>query len=222
VEEKMKLLSTLSWLCFICAIAVHAQTNSRREGGEGASGHLNPRARLQLTTNIVESRYCSDSQIHFVLRQNFTNAGQEPILLDKKSSMVTRYMVSRSFKDAAAKRYKIKVSPFINLLRAGVRLDAAPDEASFIQLKPGESYSLEKGFSLGVYDATSVTEDFLRPGNYVLQIVVWTWYYQNEPVLKWREQWRQRGFLWTDPVESLPMPFTVEKVRTVVQCPPLT
>lgn len=214
----MKLLQLLFLMCFGCSVTINAQTNSGNSGVEMTVGEDALHAQLQLTTSVVEQRYCSDGRLRLTLRLNFTNAGKESVILDKRSSIVPQYMVSRSAKAAAEKKYEMKVEQLIGLNSAGMSFDSTLDESHFVILKPGESYRLNKGFSLPIYNSAGDKEDSLRAGNHVLQIAVLTWYYPRVSNVKGREQWRQKGYLWSDAVISLPMPFTVEKQRNAVDC----
>ena len=61
-----------------------------------------------------------------------------------------------------------------------------------------------------LYDGTKDSKDFLHPGNYFLQLKVTTWYYLVPPEM-YREKWRDKGYLWSQNMTSLPMAFTVNK-----------
>lgn len=219
MEEAMKVLQVLLLMCLSCTITINAQTGSGSGGIEMTVGEDSLHAQLQLTTSVGAQRYCSNGKLLFTLRLNFTNVGKESIVLDKRSSVIPKYTVSRSAKAAAEKKYEMKVHRLIGLDSAGLSYDSILDESHFVTLKSGESYSLNEGFSLPVYHGTDNKEDSLRAGNYVLQIAVSTWYYPRVSNVKGREQWRQKGYLWSDAVTSLPMSFKVEKNRSVVECP---
>ena len=92
-----------------------------------------------------------------------------------------------------------------------------PDEASFIILKPAESFSVEADCRVSVYDGTNATKEDLHPGNYILQVRVDTWRYYAEPK-KYREKWINKGYLWSEIVTSETMPFRIEKHPKVVPC----
>jgi hypothetical protein len=173
---------------------------------------------LQLTTGIVGQRYTvesHDSFLRWTLRFTYTNTGERPILLDKKSTLISRSMVSRSLKAAAAKKYIRNASySFFDLSKVGFRVDELPQEDAFATLKPGESYSVEyDGFGQRLYDGTEDSEDDLHPGAYFLQLRVAAWYYLVPPE-PYREQWREKGYLWSQDIISEPMRFVVEKKRT--------
>jgi hypothetical protein len=120
-------------------------------------------------------------------------------------------MVSRNLKAAAANKYEYNASfSFYDLRKAGIRMETPPEEEAFVTLKPGESYSLQTDFGVQLYNGTKDSEDFVHPGNHLLQLRVATWYYLVSPDT-YREQWRSKGYLWSQNITSLPMPFTVKK-----------
>jgi hypothetical protein len=121
-------------------------------------------------------------------------------------------MISRSLEKAASKKYvEDTTSAYFDLSKAGFRVEDTPREDAFILLKAGESYSLERdGYGIPLYDGTKDGEDYLRPGEYFLQFDVTTWYYLVPPEM-YREQWRDKGYLWSEKVTSAPMSFIIKK-----------
>jgi hypothetical protein len=175
-----------------------------------------PQDRLRLTTRLVQQKYCAGPTIRLTLNLEFTNVGNEPILLYRESSLIARYMISRSRKSAHAKKHEINVAPFYGLLGLGLHPEEPVDDSSFVTLKPGESHSLEKNLDLHIGKVGSRQHPSV--GEHFLQIRVATWYYQPFLADELRHKWRQKGFLWSDAITSLPMPFAVEK-RSLTPCP---
>lgn len=175
----------------------------------------NVAAQLRLGLSIVERGYCSNDQLCLTLRLTFTNVGDQPIILDKNSSVIGRHMVSRSLKAAAAKKYVENVSPFLDAMSV-LRINASPDASLFVTLALGESLSVEKKLDLFVYDGNKENEDLLHPGDYYLEVVVLTWYYPQTLKAEARKEWKQKGYLWTDPIKSGPLSFNVEKHRPFI------
>jgi hypothetical protein len=213
---KYSLLLLVVYLC--CANAILAQTDANKGGVEMTAGEDLLHARLQLTTNVIGQQYCSNDRLRFTLRLKFTNGGTEPVILDRRSSVVSQYKVSRNLKSAGSKSHEMIGHLLIDIGSAGMSLETSPEESHFVTLNAGESFSLNKMFSLPIRSSTDVGENSLPPGNHLLQIVVLTWYYPNASNVKWRERWRQKGYLWTDSITSLPMPFIVEKKRPIIKC----
>ncbi len=204
-------------LCFFISFAPaypQNKTSAQRQLGiTTASQSQQPQ--LQLTASIANQRYTVEygvRMLRWTLKLTYTNAGSEPILLDKKSSLIYRSMASRSLKAAASKKYEYDLtSHFItveNMRKAGFR-DGDPQEDAFITLRPGESYSLKTDYGARPYDRAKAP-DGLRPGSYFLELRVATWYYYFDPA-PYSEKWRSKGHLWSQNVTSQPMPFTIEK-----------
>jgi hypothetical protein len=142
------------------------------------------------------------------------NVGQRSLILYKNSSVIGRYEVSRGVN---SERYEMDVSPMKTLFASGLRSDA-PDESLFVTLLPRQSHSLDLEFQLAIDDGTKATKRFLRAGDHVLRIAVWTWYYSPASARDFRTRWRKRGFLWSETVRSLPMTFSVEKQPKISIC----
>lgn len=204
--------------CLGGGVVIQGQTNSDTSVVEMTAGKDALHAQLQLSTSVVEQRYCSDGRVRFQLRLDFTNAGKQPVVLDKRSSTIPKYLVSRDAKAAGVKKFQAKIERLIGLNSSGMSLESTLDESSFLTLKPGETYSLTKPISF-LIARTGDKEGSIRAENHVLQIVVVTWYYPRFSNVKAREQWRQKGYVWSDDITSLPMPFNIEKQHMGVMCP---
>ncbi|HKG48372.1 MAG TPA: hypothetical protein VKB02_16665 [Pyrinomonadaceae bacterium] len=213
----MKFVQLLVVACLTCTVMVNAQTPSDRSGVEMTSGQDAYLANLQLNTDLIKLEACSREILRFTLRLNFTNKGKNVVILDKKSSEIPRYMISRSLKDAIKKKYEIEGHVLIGLDPARLTDDSVPEESAFVVLKPGEVYSFVEVFDFdGRVDEGSHDRP-LRGLNF-LQFVVLTWYYPRASNTKWRDQWQPKGYLWSDPITSNPMPFVVEKNTPVIDC----
>jgi hypothetical protein len=215
----MKRLSLVVWWLTLCLTIANAQKSSgpsksiRMNAGQSAA------VRLQLSTTISEQEYSVEAGfrlLRLIVNLTYSNPGERPVLLDKKSSLVYRKLLSSNLKAASQRKYDYdESSSFIDvrsMQSAGMRLASIPEKEAFIVLKTGESYSLKKEIVLRLYDGTKDTEGFLRPGTYFLQISVATWYYFVDPE-KYREQWSAEGYLWSQNITSAPMPLNIEKPR---------
>ncbi len=213
----MKHLSFLVFLGFFCASTGTAQTNPDGGGVRMQQG-LDPFfAHLELTTDLIQQKACSGNGLQFTLRLNFTNRGKNTVILDKRSTAVTQYMLSRNFKNAMKKKYKITVRILFGLEGAGMTMDSVPDESQFVVLKPGETYSPTRVLSYNFGADSDGGGRRLRGLNF-LQMVVLTWYYPRASNIKWNDQWKTKGYLWSDPITSIPMPFNIANKIPVVDC----
>lgn len=205
------------FLCLLVGVGIaHWQTAAliARQPVALPAASQEQQPQLQLTASIASQRYTVEygvRMLRWTLKLTYTNTANQPILLDKNSSLIYRSMVSRSLKAAASNKYEYDLnSHFItveNMRKAGFR-DGDPEEGAFITLRPGESYSLETDYGVYIYDRTKTSEG-LRPGNHFLLLRVATWYYYYDPA-PYAEKWRSKGYLWSQNMTSQPMPFTVE------------
>lgn len=201
-----------------CAVTLNAQTPSDRGGVKMTMGQDKFFADLQLHTNLIKLETCSGDRLRFTLRLNYVNEGKGIVILDKRSSVISNYMISRNFENAVKKKYEIEVPRLIGLDAAGMTMESVPDESQFVLLKPGEVYSFDQVFNLYIR-AELEKHRSRRGGLNFLQMVVLTWYYPRASNSKWRDQWRTKGYLWSDPIISIPMPFKLGNNTSVVDCP---
>lgn len=190
------------------------------DGGVGRDSQNLP-VGLRLETTVVRECFNSEgdsASLKWDLKLTYTNTARQPILLDKKSSLIYKSFVSRSLRDATAGRYEYTLSSsFIDLRKAGVRTGVKPEEGAFVLLEPGESYSLETDYGVHLYVGDKGREGYLRPGTHFLKLRVMTWYYLDSPET-YQEQWRNKGYLWSQNMTSLPMQFNVQEQRNVTPC----
>lgn len=175
--------------------------------------------RLQLNTSILETRYSVESgstSLRLTLKLHYLNAGTRPILLDRKSSVVYRKIVSRNLKALSACKYLYDASlHFIgveSMEAVGFRTRGEPERSEFTLLKPGESLDLKDEIRLSLHDGSKDTKDDLHPGSYVLQVRVAAWFYFAEAE-EYQQKWGNEAYVWSGNVTSEPMPFTVEKSK---------
>lgn len=208
----MKYLNSLFFICVSCLFVVKAQTVSHQGSILMDSGRDKQHADLQLTTSIIGQQYCADGRLIFMLNFQFRNEKGETILLDKRSSIVPGYAVSRNAQLAVAGKHKIVGHYLLGIDGKLMTLQPIPDISQFVTLKAGDSYSAAYEFS--VLPSTKK----LSPGSYVLQLSVLTWHYAAASNIDWREKWRDKGYLWTDTLTSQLMAFAIDKQPEIIQC----
>src|SRR5260370_36454752 len=192
-EAYMKLLLVI--ISLFLNLVTYAQSASKSENPSMLNESQDDGQFLHLTTNVVKEAYCSGVGPRFLewtLNLTYTNVGNRPILLDKKSSWIYRSMVSRNLKAAAARQYEYDPSSFYSDLSKLGFLNT-PEADSFVVLKPGESFSVRADCRVQLYDGNKDTDDFLHPGNHVLQVRVATWYYYADPKV-YRNKWTKRVY----------------------------
>lgn len=185
-----------------------------QRGGSIASTQQK-QAKLRLSTTIINERYSLERALRtlrLTLKLTYTNDGTVPILLDRKSTLLYRTMVTKSLKAASSQRYIDDQSfYFTDLNKAGMRGSSEPEEAAaFITLQAGESYTASDESEVVLSAGPKNPKEFLSGGDYFLQVRVATWYYFAEPKV-YRERWNARGYLWSNNMTSEPMRFTVQR-----------
>jgi hypothetical protein len=208
----MRYLSSLLFIYIATIFVVQAQTAPDRGTIVMDAGGDKQHADLELTAGIIDQRHCIDGSLIFTLRYNFHNRKGETILLDKRSSLVSGYTISRNARLAAEGKHKIYVSGLLGIDGKLLTLDPNPDISQFVTLKAGESYSSDHEFRV------LQSDERLKPGSAVLQFTVLTWHYVKVSNIEWREKWRDKGYLWTNFLESQPVPFVIDKNPQIVQC----
>jgi hypothetical protein len=178
-------------------------------------------AQLELTTSIIEQFSCSPDFVNLHLRLTYKNTGKEPIILDRMSAtIVDRYLVSRSMKDAANRKYAQEGRADDFGGNYGVDPKSHPDLSHFVIIRPGEAHSVDGPWTtagLVVNNAPPQTKGGLVIGTYFLQVQVDTWPYFSD-VKQLRINRQDHGYLWTESLISVPLPFTIEGSRPIRKC----
>jgi hypothetical protein len=90
------------------------------------------------------------------LNLDYLNTGSRAILLDRNSSQIYRWIVTKNVKALAACNYLYDaVSHPISvedMQRSGFRGVAEPEKSEFVEFKPGESLRLKGEIILRLYD----------------------------------------------------------------------
>ena len=177
-----------------------------------------PARQLQLSTTMLKQEYCDRDHIRLKLRLRFTNVGSETLVVYRHSLAISRQMISRNYNDALEHRYLKEIEPFVDPILPPPADAATPDDGLFVTLKPGETHEVDNDVHVLAFDSSRKSADLLRPGHYFLQITVPTWWFSRESADRLRDRWRDRGFLWTQDLTSVPSPINVEKSPKVINC----
>jgi hypothetical protein len=196
--------------CLGCAIL-------RVEGQSNRSAKSKPE--LQLTTEIVEAKFCESDYLRLQLRLRYYNSGTQAIILSRYSNTIWGYFLSKSLEHAKTKKYEQSYSPTISRITVLQIIDSKEPSEDFVILKPADSYEVITPAHLTfLYDGKREDPSLLRSGSHVLEIRVGTWPGKQDLTKKLRELWSDRGYLWTDSITSQPMTFNIAKDRQVVNC----
>ena len=211
----MKLITTLLLLTISCLLTVCGQAIPNIKAESRFANQANSKAKLQLTTSIVERKHHCSNFMGLKVRLTFKNIGTEPIILDKRSFIV-KMMVSRDPKAAAARQYET-TGRYDMFDGAFFNVDPS-DMSNFIILKQGEVYEKTQGVgSFWVTAETPPPAGYLNPVTHFLQLRVSTWSYFAD-AKPFEKRWKNKGVLWLEIMTSLPMPFKVEKDPSLPLC----
>ena len=179
---------------------------------------------LRLSIKVEGEQYCiGDSELdglRLKARLVYTNHGKEKLILYKGSTTISRLMISRTLADAAAKRFEVD-SSITSATSGGAKCyRGRVPSTCFVSLQPNASYEVETNIRLFVVrgDAREITGAVMS-GDHVLQVEVPTWHESNELAKQLARRWQQNGALWSTPVTSEPLLFTVKKEHQAVNCP---
>src|SRR3989442_9871168 len=163
-------------------------------GGSVVNGQsLADKPAVQLSTSIIEERYCRDGgeSLRIRLRLRSHNAGHHKVILYKESRLIVGSLISRNAAAARKRRYLQTIRPEIRFPSdSEVFKEDKPDEA-FIILRSGAAFLTETEVDIPVRDKSDPHSGLLPPGHYVLQIQVSTWLQSPEPATALRRRWRK-------------------------------
>lgn len=190
--------------------------------GRGRDKTAQPRPKLILKPTVVASTYCSASNLRLTLKLTFTNSGSEPILLRKEGFFVSRYFVSSDLEALNKRRHELNVRGVpssVMIIKHRLQDKVGLAESLVTHLETGASHvATIQLYVPYIYDATDPRANALRPGDHVLQLLVWTWLDTKPFAASLQKQWRTRGFLWTETLVSEPVLFTVSNTKTISGC----
>ena len=210
----------IGWLGLLLICSSHNAYPTRLGHTERNVISIRQLADLELTTEVLESKFCARDYIRLKLKLRYFNLGSESVILYRRSDNIMTYFISRDANAAKREKYKQRYSPLQRILGTLESIDSdSPAEQTFVILKPGDSFEVTSQADLPfIYDGTNNDENLLRPGSYVLEIRARTWEGGPELAASLRERWQRHGYLWTKSLISRPMQFNVEKNPTVVRC----
>ena len=170
---------------------------------------------LQLTTRVLEQRYCNDANsedqfsVKMQLELQYKNTGKAPIIFEKSSDLILGY------KSAADLKY-LQSLPFQEFAAArhhrGVSETGDKPSSDFVILRPNQTYLIEAYFRLPYSNEWALKE------NQILQIVVGVWSGTKKQSEELKAKWKSMGLLWTDDARSQPMPFSIEQDPQIEEC----
>jgi hypothetical protein len=176
---------------------------------------------LQLTTEILEQSYCSigrDISLQLKLKLRYTNLSDQRLIVYNGHDLFfqTKIRTGDPPGTSSSEVLFLNMRYFDEELE---RIDARSPGRVFVKLAPGASFERELLTGAGVADDTAASSDTtVRPGLHTLQLIVSTWYQSPKLAERLRQQWQREGFLWSQPLYSVPLKLTIEKPAGTLPC----
>ena len=182
---------------------------------------------LRLTLKVTDSRYCvGDDEIdglQLKLRFVYENRTSGPVILHKLTPEPSRVMIARTLAASAAQQYEIDFTQTWYNDKGGDEVSACCKEAApgncFVIIAAGSSYEVDG--DVRVFAVRGDVKDVpgaIKSGDHALQLVVPTWSESGKLAQELNTRWRTHGILWSKPLTSEPLTFTIDKDRKVVEC----
>jgi hypothetical protein len=172
---------------------------------------------LQLTTTIDSYRYCADDNdldtFRMALKLRFKNNGSKTVILYKGSNIIPHYLVDNSNQNI------LNVTQEVLFSDERMAFDEKSYKKLFVTLPENSVYETKAQIIIPVIknDSKKIS-GAIGGGKYKLQIKVSTWSERYELAEELRNNWKERGVLWYEPIWSLPMSFEINRNRRVVKC----
>lgn len=178
---------------------------------------------LQLAASISGQATCAVSQsvdaLRLTLQLRYTNVGRRKLILYKGNRLFFQIFVSRGSSEAQARRNELRTTHSRYFDEQPERIISAAPGSVFTTLSPGASYETRQVISIPVArDGEGRFNVSIAAGEHVLNVAASTWYESKKLAEDLRERWRTRGYLWTDPVSSNAVAFTVDNQRATTVC----
>jgi hypothetical protein len=209
--------------CMIFLAAFHAWPGTQNSTVAAQARVHDSKQPLQLTTTIVSLKFCrGDAELNSLqigLQLKFTNAGRQNLILYKGSNLISRIMISRNLKDLMSERLEVNSSLTQVTEMGTIQIEGLTPSKLFTILRPRASYKLETTISVLIAQGnTRGIAGAITDGEHLLQIEVPTWPSSDGLAKKLHNLWQRSGYLWYEPIISIPMPFKVKKDHTAVDC----
>jgi hypothetical protein len=182
---------------------------------------------LKLRLKLTSSQYCVGDEeldrLDLKMRFVYENSGSLPVILYKSSPMPARLMIARTVEAAVAEKFELDFTQTWYSTKgsdegSNCYQGVAPTNC-FLTVAPGASY--EADGEVGVFVVRGDVRDIegaVKSGEHVLQLVIPTWNESYKLAQEVERRWRSHGSLWSKPLKSEPLAFTVDKERTVIEC----
>ena len=176
---------------------------------------------LELTTGVIEQTYCSVDEkvsLQVRLKLRYTNLSSQRLVVYNGHDLFFQTKI-RPDETPATPASGVLLLNMRYFDEEFERIDASSPGRVFVKLVPGASFERELITGVGVIDKSAApSETTVKPGPHILQLIVSTWYQSPKLAEKLRQRWQREGFLWSQPLYSVPLKLIIEKPPTTVPC----
>jgi hypothetical protein len=181
----------------------------------------NPAVDVQLKIQIKEQRYCRPHRLQMVLSLDFINTGKDRLMFFKDGHRIAEYTVSRTLENALAKKYELNIRLLgskmfytKDFLDISPLIDTpTPSDDYFIVISPGEVYRSEAPLTIPIEVNARTKQPDLAEGGHLLEVTLVTWPDIIALPDKFRERWKEYGYLYSKGITSSPVSFTFFKTK---------
>ena len=185
-----------------------------------------PAVDVQLKIRIKEQRYCRPIRLQMDLSLDFINTRKDRLMFFKDGHRIAEYTVSRTLENALAKKYESDVRLFGSImfftkdsLAITPPIDTpTPSDDYFIVISPGEVYRSEERLTIPIEVNARTKQPDLPEGEHFLEVTLVTWPDIAALPDKFRERWKEYGYLYSKGITSAPVSFTFFNNTKTVRC----
>jgi hypothetical protein len=182
-----------------------------------------PKQLLTLTVEVLRQRYCAAgadaASLETKLKLRYVNSGNEKLILYKGHDLFYQTRIRSVPKHEDTRPYEIT---FLNSRYFDEEFEAIDEPAPsrvFVILDPGATFERELVVGIGVVgDGANQGAASVKAGSHTLQLIVSTWYKTISLAQKLRERWKQKGYLWFQPLRTNPVALNIEVPKSLPQC----
>ena len=177
---------------------------------------------LELTAEIVSQSYCAANEnsasLELKLKLRFRNIGNQKLILYRGHDLFYQTKI-RSAPGNPSGPYDVWVVNSRYFDQEVEAIDQTSPSKVFITLSPGAMYLSEIEIGVGVVtEKVDRGDSSIRSGDHTLQLIASTWYQSRAMAQKLRQEWQRKGLLWSDPLDSRPIHFLVQRPSVLVPC----
>ena len=152
------------------------------------------------------------------LKLRYRNISNQKIILYKGHDLFYQTRI-RSAPGNAAGPYEVWVVNSRYFDEEPEPIDQTSPSKVFLGLPPGAVYTREIMIGVGIVnDKVERGDSSIRAGDHTLQLIVSTWYKSRSLAQKLRQEWQEKGLLWSEPLFSTPLRFAAQRPRLLAPC----